>query len=254
MREDFYAEYFRIEDRHWWFIGRRRILLAMLDRYLGPGDGERRILDLGCGTGEMLGHLERYGRAEGVDADEQAVEFSRRRGANVRLLESDQIPFEDSSFDLVTALDVLEHVENEAQTVAEMARVLRPSGTLLATVPAYQWMWGAQDEISHHLRRYTARRLGRRLGAGGFEIERLTYFNTVLFPPIAAVRVARRALPSPNRGQPRSDFEMTGEGAANRLLARIFGSEARWLGRHDLPFGVSLLALATAPPEQVPGS
>lgn len=248
MREDFYAEYFRIEDRHWWFVGRRRILLTVLDRYLGPADGERRILDLGCGTGTMLSYLERYGRAEGVDADAQAVQFSHRRGArNVSLLTSDDLPFEDRTFDLVTALDVLEHVEDDVRTLREIARVLRPTGTLLTTVPAYRWMWGAQDEISRHFRRYTAGQLRERILASGYSIERLTYFNTLLFPPIAAVRVARRGLRSSEEGDVRSDFEMTKEGAVNRLLASVFGFEARWLRAHDFPFGVSLLAVVRGP-------
>ena len=121
----------------------------------------RAILDMGCGTGTMLGHLRRFGDAQGVDADEQAVGFCRSRGEErVQLLESETLPFSDDSFDLVTALDVLEHIEDDRAALREIARVLRPGGTFLATVPAYGWMWGAQDEISHHFRRYTATRAG----------------------------------------------------------------------------------------------
>jgi SAM-dependent methyltransferase len=247
MREDFYAEYFRIEDRHWWFIGRRRIVLTLLAAHLaGGGDAGRRVLDLGCGTGTMLAHLRRFGEVEGVDADERAVKFCRSRGERrVQLLQAPTLPFPDHAFDLVTALDVLEHIEDDEGALREVARVLRPGGTLLATVPAYGWMWGAQDEISHHFRRYTAGQLRKLIGRVRFETERLTYFNTILFPPIAAIRVARRVW----RGESdtRSDFEMTQPGVVNRMLAGVFSSEARWLLHRDLPVGVSLLAVATTP-------
>ena len=173
MREDFYAEYFRVEDRHWWFIGRRRIVLAVLAAHLAPAaDGRtpRRILDLGCGTGTMLAHLRRFGEAEGVDADERAVGFCHARGEDrVQLLESETLPFPDDSFDLLTALDVLEHIEDDRWALREVARVLRPGGIFLATVPAYRWMWGAQDEISHHFRRYSAGELKRKIPEAGLD-------------------------------------------------------------------------------------
>jgi SAM-dependent methyltransferase len=247
MREDFYAEYFRIEDRHWWFIGRRRIVLTLLAAHLSRGEGGgRRVLDLGCGTGTMLAHLRRFGEVQGVDADERAVKFCRSRGEDrVQLLRARTLPFPDHTFDLVTALDVLEHIEDDQGALREVARVLRPGGTLLATVPAYGWMWGAQDEISHHFRRYTAGQLEKLICRARFETERLTYFNTILFPPIAAIRVARRVWP--RESDTRSDFEMTQPGVVNRMLSGVFSSEARWLRRRDLPVGVSLLAVATTP-------
>jgi len=145
MDEGFYEEYFRIEDRHWWFVGRRRIILSVLaQQTLSRPDGaEPEILDLGCGTGTMLGHLRAFGTVRGIDADERAVAFCRARGEErVELLESNRLPLPDDSLDLVTALDVLEHIEDDRAAFAEIARVLRPGGTLLATVPASRWMWG----------------------------------------------------------------------------------------------------------------
>jgi SAM-dependent methyltransferase len=243
VREDFYSRYFEIEDRHWWFVGRREVFLRVLDAHLPPSDGSsRRILEVGCGTGTMLGHLARYGAAEGVDASPEAVRFCRERGID-RVTEADGVPlpFEDASFDLVTALDVIEHVEGDGELLAELRRITKPGGTLLVSVPAFRFLWGPQDEISHHKRRYTAPELRTRLTGAGWSIRRLTYFNTLLFPPIAAVRVLRRD----SGDKPlRSDFEMTKPGPANELLARVFASEAGVVARRDLPFGVSILGLA----------
>jgi SAM-dependent methyltransferase len=247
LREDFYDEYYELEDRHWWFRGRRRIVLTILGTSLPPvASGQRRrILDLGCGTGTMLGHLRAFGHAEGVEADQRAVELCRRRGEDrVQLLESDGLPFRDDSFDVLTALDVLEHIEDDGAALREVARVLRPGGIFLATVPANPWMWGPQDEISHHCRRYRARDLRRGIAGTNLELLRLTHFNSILFGPIAAVRLVRRLRPPAPR--PRSDFELTTEGPVNELLARVFGLESRWLRRRDLPFGVSILAVARA--------
>jgi SAM-dependent methyltransferase len=252
VRGDFYADYFELEDRHWWFLGRRTIFLRMLDRYLPPEtEGRRQALDVGCGTGTMIVHLARYGEVRGIDADEQAVEFCRRRGIQrVQRVDALPLPFPSESFDLVTTFDVLEHLEDDGAMLGEIHRVLRPGGTLLASVPAYRMLWGVQDEISNHHRRYRRGELGRRTLDAGFAIERLTYFNTLLFPPIAAIRLLRRWLPLP---EPRSDFEMTKPGVGNTVLSRLFALEAPLLERIDLPFGVSILALARRDGRQAAG-
>jgi SAM-dependent methyltransferase len=245
--KDFYAEYFEIEDRHWWFVGRRRIFTRLLDEALAPAPaGGRRILDFGCGTGTMLGHLARYGEAHGVDFDPEAVRFCALRGVErVQLVTEGRLPFADATFDLVTALDVLEHIDDDVAAVAEIRRVLRPGGLLLASVPAYRFLWGAQDEISHHKRRYVARELRASLTGGGLAVQRVSYFNTLLFPPIAAIRILRPY--RPGSADLRSDFGMTRAGRLNEVLARLFSLEQGLVARLRLPFGVSLLALAVRP-------
>ena len=154
MERNYYSEYFELEDRHWWFVGRRVILLSVLDRYVGR-DRALQLLDFGCGTGTMAQHLAGFGTVEALDADHEAVAFCRQRGVSrVTHLEGATVPFDDARFDVVTALDVLEHIEDDSTTLAELRRVLRPDGTLLCTVPAFPFLWGPQDEISHHFRRY----------------------------------------------------------------------------------------------------
>jgi SAM-dependent methyltransferase len=214
----------------------------VLDRALAPDPG-RAILDVGCGSGTMLGHLRRHGRPRGIDADAEAIRFCRARGiAEVAHVPAGPLPFADGEFGLVCALDVLEHIPDDRGALGEMARVLAPGGTALLTVPAFPALWGAQDEVSHHVRRYRERELRELVAAAGLELERVTYFNTALFAPIAAIRLARRLRPA--REQPRSDFALTGPGRLNALLARIFAAEAPVVARTRLPVGVSLLALA----------
>lgn len=244
METDYYREYFELEDRHWWFVGRRNILLRVLDRYFGVSqDGSRRILDVGCGTGAMLGYLARYGTPEGVDQSEEAIASCRARGLErVQRTDGAQLPFSERAFDLVTALDVIEHVDDDRALLRDLHRLARPGGTLLVSVPAYPFLWGPQDEINHHRRRYVAADLRERLTEAGWNIHHLTYFNTLLFPPIAAVRLLR---PKRREGELRSDLVMTKPGRVNSFLARLFSLEAPIVPRVSLPFGVSILAVAT---------
>lgn len=247
MEDHFYKEYNAIEDRHWWFVGRREILLDQLSRRL-DGRAGLRLLDFGCGTGTMALHLARFGEVHAVDRDEQAVAYCRERGVpRVEQLEDDGLPFDDASFDVVTTFDVLEHIDDDLAAMTELRRVLKPGGTLLCAVPAFPFLWGAQDEISHHFRRYVRPQLVARLEDAGFDVLRSSYFNSLLFPPIAAIRVLRRALPKGRDEAVESDFG-TGPAALNGLLGRLFAAERSLLARGDLPAGVSLFALCTPQP------
>jgi SAM-dependent methyltransferase len=194
----------------------------------------------------MLTYLASFGKAEGVDIDEEAIGFCRERGLqDVRLGEAANLPFGDGSFDLVTALDVVEHLDDDVAAFREMKRVLRPGGQILVTVPAHRFLWGDQDEVNMHKRRYTARELRQRLVESGFDVVRISYMNAVLFAPIAAARLLRRL---EHRLRPRlaaqSDFRYPAPGPLNVLLAAMFGAEGPILRRMDIPFGVSILALA----------
>jgi len=195
----------------------------------------------------MLQHLRRYGQVYGVDMDHEAVGYCNERNLNtVTQASAGQLPFGDASFDLVTMLDVLEHIKDENSALADASRVLRPGGLLMLAVPAYGFLWGAQDVISQHQRRYSARRLKTVVDAAGLHIMRLTHFNTALFPPIATIRLIRRAIPQTRSSH--SDFSVPAPGPINALLGKVFGFESEVLARTDLPFGVSILCLAVKPP------
>jgi SAM-dependent methyltransferase len=246
MQKDFYAEYFKIEDRHWWFVGRRKIILRLLKKHLPASEHSMlQIVDVGCGTGTMLRHLMRFGHAQGLEADSEAIQFCRMRGLeNVQQLVGTRLPFEDESLDLVTMFDVLEHIAEHKSAVSEAHRVLKSGGFFMATVPAYQFLWGAQDEISHHKRRYVARRLRNVLQSSGFRVTRLSYFNSILFLPIPVIRVGRRLLRLDEGAHLKSDFTLTKAGLLNSALAKIFALEASIVEKFSIPFGVSIVCVA----------
>src|SRR5437016_10746769 len=194
MQAHTYAIMREVEDRHWWYVGRRRIIASWVEsicRELGPR--RPRILDVGCGTGANLQMLANFGVAEGVDVSTEALDFCRARGlSKVKHGAAEALPYEDASFDLVTGLDVVEHLDDDIAGLAEMRRVLRPGGRALLFVPAFMFLWGVQDDISHHRRRYTIPGLSERLGEAGLKVERASYANITFFLPILFGRLLMR--------------------------------------------------------------
>jgi SAM-dependent methyltransferase len=184
MEQDFYRAYYELEGRHWWFLGRRKLFLRIIEEQYPPSVRPLAVLDFGCGTGAFLEHLERFGTVSAVDADPSAVSFCHARGRSEVVVAPSgaPLPFPDDAFDLVTSLDVIEHIDDDVAALAELRRVLRPGGRLLIAVPAYAFLWGKQDEVSHHRRRYTARTLTRALGEAGFGINARATSTRSCFP------------------------------------------------------------------------
>lgn len=233
-----------VEDSHWWFAGRRRILESFVARIVSdldlPPGGRPRILDVGCGTGANLEMLAAFGDAEGVDISEDALAFCRERGlTRVRRGAAEALPYEDAQFDLVTALDVVEHLDDDRAGLAEMRRVLRPGGRALLFVPAFMWLWGVQDDVSHHRRRYTRPTLRAAVEGAGLAVERATYANITFFAPILAGRLLMRV----TGVRPASENNVN-VAALNGVLGRLFGAERHWLRRLNLPLGVSAVCVA----------
>lgn len=227
------------QDRHWWFVGRRAVLAALLDGLNLPPDA--RILEIGCGPGGNLPLLGRYGRVTALEMDAYARAFAHdNTGVDVRDGRlPDALPFAGERFDLVCLFDVLEHVADDQAALAAIAHLLAPGGRLLLTVPAHQWLWSVHDEHLHHRRRYSHAGLRRALADGGFAVERLSFFNALLFAPAVAARLLDRW-----RGSTSASGSALPGPAVNGLLGRFFAAEAPWLRRWNLPFGLSLLALA----------
>jgi SAM-dependent methyltransferase len=239
VQEHVYQQLYDLEDEHWWFRGRRAVLWAMLRRAgLPERAGGARVLDAGCGTGRNLAEFGRLGTARGVDPSPQAIAFCRRRGlGEVEEAGVEALPFGDGAFDLILATDVLEHVERDDVAAGELRRVAAPGALLVVTVPAYRWLWSQHDDSHHHLRRYTAAVLRQRLSAAGWRPVLLTYFNSLLLPPIALVRLLARRRPSRDG---RTDYQLTG-GVLNRVLELPMRLEAALIARGlRFPAGVSI--------------
>src|SRR3954452_12768366 len=179
-----------LDERHWWYRGRRAVLNAVLAGIaLPPGAG---ILDAGCGSGRTLDELARLGRARGIELNPRGAQAARARGHDVQEAPVEAIPHADGSFELVTCLDVIEHTDHDVTALAELARVTKPGGRLIVTVPAHPRLWSRHDDLNGHRRRYPRLSVETAAGEGGWRVKRLTGFNVVYLLPAALVRIARR--------------------------------------------------------------
>ena len=238
MEDQVYRQLYDVENEHWWFVARKEILLRYLEARL-PLPRSARVLDVGCGTGTILESFSRRYQASGTDVAPQAIEFCRRRGlTELHLGPLEQYP-RSAPFDLLTMLDMLEHVEDDGSLLQAAHRLLRQGGHILVAVPAFPSLWSKHDEILHHKRRYTRRALRRVIEGAGFTVEHLTFFNFFLFPVAWAKRAAARISGS----QKANDLEIPPR-ILNTGLRAIFRLERPLLPRVSLPFGLSLLCLA----------
>jgi len=251
-----YSELARAEEAHWWARGRAAILESSLERWveqLLPGRaGQLRLLDVGCGTGFLAARMQRFGVVEGLETAPEARALARERLGPGFVLHEAPLPGglpAGASYDVVTAFDVLEHLEDPGPALAALRSALRPGGFLLCTVPAFQFLWSAHDEAHHHFRRYRDALLRVQLQQAGFEVRWSSHFNAWLFPAVASVRLAQRLLPRPaNATAATSDLAAPPAAPLNAFLERLFASERHVLVRGGrLPFGVSLAAVAVRP-------
>ncbi len=229
-----------VDEHHWWYRGRRRIIRAELRRLPLPAGAH--VLDAGCGSGRTLQDLVDYGEVSGIELHEDAAQLARSRGhGEVRVGRLEALPWPDGSFDLITCLDVIEHTPDDRAALAELYRVCRPGGWLLVTVPAYPALWSLHDEANHHYRRYSRAALARAAVAAGWTMTRLSSFNSVLLAPAAAVRLAQRRFGA-HDGY--SNDLAIGPAWLNDVLEAPLALEASWLARgRTLPFGLSLVAV-----------
>ena len=237
MENSFYRTYFEVEKRHWWFRVRRNIILSLIKNHKVPK--KARIFDFGCGSGYLAGYLQNLGYdVSGSDMSHEAIDFGVSKGIkNLHVVEPGKtVP--GGHFDLILALDVIEHIDDDKGAIRDLKEALKPNGTLIITVPAYRWMWGVQDEVAHHFRRYNMSSLLNLIADdSSLSVVKKSYFNTLLFLPIAGVRLVSKLFGLKER---ESDFEINNK-LLNGIFYFLFNLEPKMLKFLSFPFGVSIL-------------
>lgn len=228
-----------LQDRHWWFLGRRKVITQLIRRFVSLPRSPH-ILEAGCGYGGNLAMLRQFGNVDAFEFDDGARQYASsladRPVAYGHL--PDNPGFTDSRFDLVAMLDVLEHIEDDVGALRALQMRLAEGGAILLTVPAFPWLWSQHDEIHHHKRRYTKASLTAALRMAGLEPWKIGYFNTLLFPLAIVQRIALGLLCG------RGGIDDIPQKTLNALFGKVFGFESHLVGRGVLPFGLSLFAVA----------
>ncbi len=247
MEHEHQQRYYELGRTYWWLAGKYRVLQDVLRRSLAPPSGRLRVLDLGCGPGNLLDVLGEHGDVYGSDYSSDALRFCVGRGYR-RLFRADfhSLPVRADAFDLVTCCDVLEHLSDDRRAMAELMRILKPGGLLVATVPAFQFLWGDHDTLYGHQRRYRAPELRERLRGAGFDVHRVTYFEPAYLVPLWLFRNFKKLFARGAGLAQRDDFVAFSR-PLNALLSGLLAAERFPLRLMNFPFGVTLLALCRKP-------
>ena len=247
MDAKLYEAFNDVEAKHWWFVARRAYLKAFLSKFM-PLDGSLALAEIGAGTGGNFNMLSKFGKLDAVEMDESALKLAKSKlmvdntDRTTTIQHGwlpDNVPLQ-GQYDCVLALDVIEHVKEDGAAIKTLVNLVKPSGFLLITVPAYQWLWSAHDEVNHHYRRYTAKRLKALFKISEVRILKLGYFNTLLFP-IAVIRRLSQQL-AKNSKNAHADLDLPSR-LTNKILNFIFSLESKWAGVLSMPFGLSVIII-----------
>jgi SAM-dependent methyltransferase len=246
MEEHEYKTMFELENDYWWFVARRNLVEEIVKTQASNCKNPK-IFDVGCGTGANLAVFSEYGKSFGIDMASSAIKFCRSRGLNNLVISKvESLAYLSESFDIITALDVLEHIDDDVTAMKELYRVCKTGGTLLVTVPAYGFLWSEHDEALHHRRRYAAYELRNKLTLVGFDVERCTYFITFFFFPILFIRILQSIFK--NSTHPKTSHVQLPP-VVNKLMISILSLEQWFLHFINLPFGVSIVCIARKLPD-----
>jgi ubiquinone/menaquinone biosynthesis C-methylase UbiE len=249
-----YQRNYQLEQTYWWFVGVR----AMVERLLslsGKGGSLGRVLDIGCGTGALLEQLNGRSREIwGLDNSQEALQFCRKRGlTNLVLADATRLPFDSDYFDLVSAIGIIEHVQDDDALLAEIWRVLKPRGVLILLTSSFPYLWSMHDTANNHQRRYYLRPLRNRIEQVGFETLRFSHLNFFLFPLLAPALIGHRLLFGTRSAHPRRIMP-TPPRWVNRWLTSVLRLEARWIGHLTFPWGVSMIGAFRKTLPSAPGA
>jgi SAM-dependent methyltransferase len=241
MERAVYEQMAEYDQKHWWYRARRKVLAEIIRRLIDPPT-DAAILEIGCGTGHNLPMLGEFGKVDALELDEEARSIAEKRLG--RAVMSAPLPelagVPEHQYDVVGAFDVIEHIDDDRAAVVSIASRLKPGGKFVMTVPAHQWMWSAHDVVNHHKRRYSKGSLKRLIESSPLKLERIGYFNSLLFPLAVAERLSSRM-----RGKEDVDLKLP-SAPLNSALERCFAAERHLIARLPLPPGLSLFAVASA--------
>jgi SAM-dependent methyltransferase len=231
----------QFEDHHWWFCARRGAITAMLDSLKLPKNVE--ILEIGCASGGNFEMLSHYGNVYAVEMNDSAIKRAKSReiaqDVSKATLPEDRT-FDGKTFDLIVLLDVLEHIDQDLETLKSLHDSLKDDGVILVTVPAFPSLWSEHDVALHHKRRYTKKTLAKVIKDSGYNKRKLTYYNFFLFIPISAVRIMRKVFGTEKKSQ--SDLKMPSR-FMNEFYKKVFAPEKWFIAKTGFPFGISLMAV-----------
>jgi SAM-dependent methyltransferase len=241
MERSVYREMAELDQRHWWYRARREVLADLIRREAMPGPGAH-ILEIGCGTGHNLHMLAQFGKVDALELDDEARAVAEERlGRKVMSAPLPELAgVRDHNYDLIGAFDVIEHIEDDDAAIVAIAAKLKHGGKFVMTVPAHSWMWSAHDVVNHHKRRYSKAGLKALVERSPLKLDRIGYFNSLLFPLAVADRLSSKM-----RGKDNADVKLPAA-PVNTTLERIFAAERHLVGRLPLPPGLSLFAVASA--------
>lgn len=238
MQKYLYQDLYQLEEKHWWHVNKRGLVNFLIKQNLLGG--KVKILDVGCGTGKNVEALSKIGDCWGIDTSPEAILFCKKRGIKKVIRGSiEKIPFPKRSFDIITALDVLEHVD-DSRSLKEIYRILKAKGIILITVPAYPKLWSRWDEVLHHKRRYTKKSLEAVLRKNNFKILKISYIYSFLIIPIFLIRLLKKIF---FKNYYPSDFKLSNK-LINNLMTRVCEIERIFITHINIPVGTSLIAIA----------
>jgi len=241
MERVVYEQMVEFDQRHWWYRARREVLAGLIRRIVQPPPNAS-LLEIGCGTGHNLAMLGEFGDVDALELDDKVRALAEKRLG--RAVMSAPLPalsgVPERHYDLIAALDVIEHIDDDIAAIASIARRLKPGGKLLVTVPAHRWMWSAHDAVNHHKRRYSKRMLQSLIRSSPLKLDAIGYFNSLLFPIAVAERLYSKV-----RGKNDADLALPPK-PLNSILESVFSAERYFVGRLPLPPGLSLFAVASA--------
>lgn len=245
MNLEEYHKMHALEKKYWWFQGRRKVILDTLDQHVkgDTGGGRPVILDIGCGTGMMLEDLKQMGSATGLDFSMVALEYCKNRGIDtIGRADVRNLPVKENSVDIITALDLIEHIEDDHGLMDEFYRVLKPGGIAVMSVPAHKKLWSGHDVALHHFRRYEKPEFQQLVEGAGLRPRKYTYGMATAYVPAVLIRNYKKIRGQKDTGATTDEFPIPNW--LNGMLKKSVEVESLWLKRWNLPLGLSLLCVA----------